>query len=384
MMGFFTAPKIAFGPGAIEQLAGMGIRRALLVVDPELARRSGSARVREELAKIDASVESFEGVEIPPNLAAVKAGAERAAHLRPDTIVALGAGSTIATAKGIWVAYARPDVPLGQVTPLQELDLRRTCRFVAIPSTGGSGTEAGWTVRLHAEGSSAIDLSSRELVADWALLDPAFSRTLPPRPTAEAGANALALALESLATEWGHPVSDALARAAVALILPALPRAVKHPDDLEPRAALLYAAAMAGIAAANSQVGVGEALAQAIGDEVRLPHGRLVAALLPYVVEFNYPVAREKYATLAPAVGSAAIQHRTSLAERLWGLWESVGLPRTLALAGANAEELRAKVTGIVQRASRTPSALGNPRIASPQELAQLLVAAIDGSPVTF
>lgn len=384
MMGFHTAPRIAFGPGAIEQLTGIGIRRALLVVDPAVAPGAPTARVREELAKVEASVEIFDHIAFPPGRAAVEAGAERAKGVRPDTIVALGGGSTIETAKGIWVAYARPDVPLDQVTPLHELDLRRTARFVAIPTTGGSGAEAAWTVRLRQDGGPAVDLSSRELVADWALLDPAFSVSLPPRPTAETSAEALSRALEALASEWSNPFSDAFARAAVASILPALPRAVKHPEDLEPRAALLYAASMAGIAAANAQLGVGEALAQAIGDDLLLPHGRLLAALLPYVVEFNHPVAREKYSSLAFAVGPGATQHRTGLSERLRSVWESVGLPKTLAQAGAPAEELRARAPAIVERAARTPAALGNPRVASKAELAQLLIAAIDGAPVGF
>ena len=384
MMGFFTSPKLAFGPGAIEQLTGLGVRRALLVVDPALARLAPAARVIEELAKVDARVETFDGVGIPPGRSNVEAGATRARAFRPDALVALGGGSTIDTAKGIWAAYARPELPLDHVTPLMDLGLRATAQFIAIPTTGGSGAEGSWTVRLRDPSGPPISMSSRELVADWALLDPAFSCTLPPRPTAEAGAIALSRALEALASEWSHPYSDAFARAALAAALPALPRAVKHPDDLDLRGALLHSAAMAGIASANSHVGVGEALAQAIGEAFPVPHGRLLAALLPYVAEFNHPVAREKYADLAPLLGMPPTLHRTSLSDRLRSAWDAAGLPRTLESAGVPGDELRAKVPGIVERAVRTPAALGNPRIASRDELARLLLAAIAGGPVTF
>ncbi|MCI4367836.1 MAG: iron-containing alcohol dehydrogenase [Thermoplasmata archaeon] len=385
MMGFFTAPRVAFGPGATGQLTGLGIQRALVVADPAIVSGDPLHRVLEELGKVDATIEVFEAVLRGAPLSSVEAGVVRARSFRPDTIIAVGGGSAIDTAKGVWVGFASPETPLGEITPLLELDLRRTTRMIAVPTTGGSGAEATWTVRFRSDdGTAGVEMSSRELVADWALLDPSFTLSLPPKATAEAGAELIGLALEALASEWANPFSDALARSAIAASLPALPRAVRHPDNVDARSTLLHSATMAGMAAANSQVGVAQALAQSLGDVFPIPYGRLVAALLPYVLEFNHPVARERYSTLGPSLGSAATQHRTSLSERVRAAWEPSGLPRTLAAAGIPAEELRAKLPVVVDRAARTPAALGNPRVPSREELTRLVTAALEGSAVDF
>ncbi len=384
MSGFFTAPQIAWGPGAIEQLSGLGARRALVIVDPTLAQRDVQRRVVEELEKSDCVVEVTRDVTIEPTIASLQPLEERARAVRPDWIVALGGGSTIDSAKGAWVRLARPEVPLEAVTPLVDLSLRAVARFVAIPTTSGSGSEATWVAHLRRADGRIIEVGARELMPDWALLDPAFARTMPAALTAETGADLLAHALESIASEWSNPFSEALARQAIALALPALPRAARNPSEMEPREALHSAATLAGLAVANAEAGVTHALAHALGSLFPVGHGRLVAALLPYTVEFNYPAAREKYLALAPVLGPAAVQSRSALSERLRALWDTLGLPRTLVAAGLDRGSLTEHRTTLIERAQASPALVANPRVPSGEELGRLLEAAASGQSVGF
>ncbi len=384
MSGFFTAPQVGWGPGAIEQLSGLGARRALLVVDPTLARRDVQRRIVEELAKSDTVVEVTTEVTVEPTIRSIDPGAEAARRYRPDWIVAVGGGSTIDTAKGIWVRYARPDLPLESVTPLVELSLRTVARLVAIPTTSGSGSEATWVAHLRDEAGRLLEVGTREMMPDWALLDPALAATMPPALTAETGADLLAHAFEAIASEWSNPFGNALATQAIALALPALPRAVRTGSDLDSRESLHSAATLAGLATGNAQLGVAHALAHALGGLFPIPHARLTAALLPYAVEFNFPAARDKYSTLGPVVGPAAVQNRSALTERLRALWGTVGLPMTLAKAGVPEPELSRRRSEVVERARASPALVSNPRVPSAEELGRLLDAAMAGTAVGF
>jgi len=207
---------------------------------------------------------------------------------------------------------------------------------------------------------------------------------MPPAVTADATAEFVGLALESCVSEWSNPFSDALARDALACALRGFPTVMKHPEDPDAREALHYAATMAGLAASNAQLGAAHALAVALGPESRASYGRLVGVLLPYVTEFNYPSAREKYALLAPIFGPGAGKDRSAISERLRALWTSAGIPRTLREAGVPAEVLSEGRTRVVARARAATSTVANPRVPSEAEYDKLLEVAGDGGPVLF
>ena len=383
MWGFFTTPSIAFGPGALQQLSGLGAHRAVLVLDPALGGHPATQRTLEELGKSGTTTDSVPVPAGEPTIESVESLVPRLKSFAPDWIVAIGGGSAIDTAKGLWVRYARPELELGALTPLVELSLRSRARFVAVPTTVGSGSEATGLAHFRTADHRFVEVSSRELVPDWAIVDPAFLSTLPPRIAAETAADAIAHALEAAVSEWASPYSDAHAREALSVALPLIGRVPKHWDDPDLRASLAHAATSAGLAASNSQVGVGHALAHALSTEFPLPHGRLVAALMPYVAEFNYPSARDKYTGLAPVLG-VGVTHRSSVAERLRAIGDPAGLPRTLADAGITEPALMSRIDLVVTRAGSSPGAVANPRVPSPAELRELLLAAVRGSPVTF
>jgi alcohol dehydrogenase class IV len=385
MQGVFTAPRIVSGAGAIEALSGFGARRPLVVVDPAIARSTGAKRVVEELEKPDGTVATtISDVSIEPSLADVERAVAAVRSAGPDLIVALGGGSTIDSAKALWVRYVRPEVPLEAITPIVELGLRARASFVAIPTTSGSGSEATWTAELRAEDGRPVDVATRELVPDWALLDASLAVSAPASVRADAAADLLGHAVEALGSEWANAFSDAVGRDALATALTVLPKLAKHPEDEDGRAAIHHAATLAGLAASNAQVGVAHALARALGPSTGLAHGRLVGILLPYATEFNYPSARDRYARLSGPLGSPLAPNRSALAERLRTVLGALGIPRTLADAGVDRPRAESGRASAVARAARTPAAIANPRVPSEAELARLLDAAWTGAAVDF
>jgi alcohol dehydrogenase class IV len=385
VQGVFSAPRIVSGAGAIEALSGFGAHRPLVVVDPAIAKSTGPKRIAEELEKPDgAVVTTFSDVAIEPTVADVERGVAAVRSAAPDLIVAVGGGSTIDTAKALWVRYVRPEVALESITPLVELGLRSRAMFVAVPTTSGSGSEATWTAELRADDGRPVDVATRELVPDWALLDASLAGSAPPAARADAAADLLGHAIEALGSEWANAFSDAAGRDALATALTVLPKLAKRPDDDDARGALHHAATLAGLAASNAQVGVAHALARALGPSTGLSHGRLVGILLPYATEFNYPSARDRYARLLGPLGPPLASNRSALAERLRATLGPLGIPRTLADAGTDRLRADGGRAAAIAHAARTPAAIANPRVPSEDELGMLLDAAWTGAPVTF
>lgn len=384
MTGFFTAPQVGWGAGAVEQLSGLGARKAFLIVDPSVAQRDGHRRILEEFEKSNTVTEVSTAVEIEPTVASIEPVAQQLRTARPDWIVAVGGGSAIDTAKAAWARYARPDLDLESLSPLVDLAPRSVAKFVAFPTTAGSGSEATWVVHLRQSDGRIAEIGARELTPDWALLDPTLSLSQPPPVSAETAGDLLTHGLESLVSEWSNSVTDALARESAAAALVALPRVVRHPDDVETRERLQLAATMAGIAAANAQTGLAHALAHAIGGVVRLPHARLASTILPFVIEFNFPSAREKYGTLGQLAGPGAAQNRSTLPEKIRSLWDQASLPRSLTAAGVPVDRLNSEMDRLVAWTRSSPSFGANPRIPSAEEIRRLLACAAEGRPVDF
>jgi alcohol dehydrogenase class IV len=120
-------------------------------------------------------------------------------------------------------------------------------------------------------------------------------------------------------------------------------------------------------------------LAHALGGVVRRPHGRLVAALLPAVIEFNFPAIRDRLGLLGGPLGVGAGQGRTTLADRVRELWATLGLPTTLVGAGVTNDLLAEHLDRIVAETLAAPGALSNPRVASAEEARELLLTASGG-----
>lgn len=383
MIGFFQSPPVAYGPGAFEHVHALGIRRALLVLDPQVGARKLEMRLAEELGKGGTEVERLVLPKGEPSFSSVESALDAIRSAAPDWIVAVGGGSTLDAARALWVRYENPELPLPSLSPLTEVGLRRKARFLAVPSTSGSGGEAGWSLHLRDGEGRLRELSSRELIADWVLLDPALPARMPPSLTAECGVDAVAHALEALVSEWRTPFSDALAREALRRFVPGLPAVAKHPEDIELRGSLHVASFLAGGAIANAQAGLGHALAHAVGPIFALPHARAVACLLPAVVEFNFPAARELYETLAEVLGPAAVQNRASLGSRLRAFLDAVGLPARGGF-GIDPKSFEEGLPRAVAWAHGSSGIVANPRVPSPAELERILRAVHEGRPVDF
>jgi alcohol dehydrogenase class IV len=378
MSGFFSAPRIAWGPGAIEQLGSLGARRVLVVADPAVARGTGHRRVLEELAKSPTSVETIDARVDPDRTDAVIELGARVRDTGVDGLIGLGGGRTLDAVKAARALATRPEL-LGAsgAPPLLDLPEGLAPRLVAIPTTSGSGSDASWTCDLWTGEGAPIELAHRALVPDWSLVDPQFPASLPAEQRLDGALETVALAAEAYLSAWANPFSDALALDSLATVLERLPHALRWSDDPEASAALHYAATAAGLAASNSQRGLAHALARALQPTTGLAYGRLLGILLPVVLDFDHPGARERLERIAAAMPPGPENARLPLVQRVRRLEELFRFPTNLTAAGVPADRVEADRAAIVTRTLRSPAALANPRVPSDDEVRSLLATAL-------
>jgi alcohol dehydrogenase class IV len=378
MAGFFTAPRFAWGPGAVEQLSGIEVARALVAVDPAVARADGHRRVVEELAKTDAAVEVVVLDAAPDHEAAVRALAERLGQIGADTLVAVGGGRAIDAAKGARLLAARPTTTLGALPPVLELAEPGPVRLIAVPTTSGSGAEASGTADLWDAAGRPVEPTHRALAPAWALVDAAMARGLPTERIVDGALESAALAIEAYVSAWTNPFSDALARDAATTVVRRLPSALRWADDAGARADLHYAASRAGLAVANAQRGLAHALARALEPATDLPYGRLLGIALPFVLEFDHPSARERLEELARTVAVPDETGRIAVVPwplKLRRLYDLVRFPADLAAAGVPRARVDDGLPRIVERTLGSPAVLANPRVPSAADVAAIVRA---------
>jgi acetaldehyde dehydrogenase / alcohol dehydrogenase len=388
---WFRAPSATFfNAGALSALREAGAARVLLVTDADTEARGVADEARRLLAP--AAVRVFSGVEPEPGEAAVRAGAAQLDAIEADLVVALGGGSVIDAAKAMRLLAEHPEVTIRELA-LPFLDPRkRVARFpqdphrvrlIAVPTTAGTGSEVSPAAVLTVEGAK-VTLVDYSLVPDQAVVDPRLTLSMPPTLTADTGVDALTHALEAYVSIFASPYSDALCLQAVRLILDGLPRAFANGGDLAGRTQVANGATIAGLAFSNAFVGVNHALAHAVGARFGIAHGRANALFLPHVLRYNSAVPSkfmpapgygayvvpEKYAEMGRVLDLAG---RDGLFERVDRLLEQLGMPPTIAAAGADEAAYRAAMPDLAMAAFGDLSLRTNPRMPLVAELQALL-----------
>ena len=376
-MWFFRAPTIVFGEEALSYLSSLPIRKALIVTDRHLLTTELPEKVRQALPSGAASL-VLGDVGEEPDLDEMTPRLEEVRRFEPDWILGLGGGSSIDTAKILFVLYERPDLTVYDATPLQALGLRRKSRLLAIPTTSGTGSECTWAAVLsEKQEKRKHELASPEIIPDYAILDPDMVVGLPLEQTRNTAVDAITHAIEGYVSTWRNPYSDAMSEKALEMILGNLLTVVKNPGDKAARNAVHIGASMAGLSFSNSQIGLAHALGHALGARYKTPHGKAVGIFLPLVIDFNTSVCAERFDrlnSLVPAPIRAA-----SLSQSIMKLFRAMGQDATVAATGVKRQEYFDGIEELVSTAAESTGMVTNPRDSGSSELRELLTRAYSG-----
>lgn len=345
---FNTVPRIISGDGSALQLAQqcelLNISRPLLVTDPGLIAIGLVQPLHKALSDAGFNPVLFDQVKEDPPEAVVLAAAELGKAEKVDGVIAVGGGSSMDVAKVVAVLMSGNQ----SLSELYGVDQVRGARLpmILVPTTAGTGSEVTPVAVITTGETTKAGVSSTVLLPDVAVLDAELTLGLPPAITAMTGVDAMVHAIEAYTSQHKkNPVSDNLARSALALLSRNIRTAVLEGGNREARANMLLGATLAGQAFANAPVGAVHALAYPLGGHYHIPHGLSNSLVLPSVLEFNTAKASYLYAELAeivvgePVSGSDEAK-TTALIGALRSLIEDVALPATLSDAGVKESDL--------------------------------------------
>lgn len=301
---FQNSTKILSGKSALEnityELKGLGVSKPILLSDKVL-EKIGSLQI-----VIDAMVSTgmepgmiFTDIPADSSVAVVNQIGEKYKEGGCDSIVAVGGGSVIDTAKGVEMLISQNVKDLLDLQGSESMTRGNHVPFIAVPTTSGTGSEMTLVAVIkNIEKSVKMEFISNYLLPDAAVLDPRMTETLPPKTTASTGYDALCHAVEAFSCNQKNPLSDAYAVAAIKLIAENLEDAVKDGKNKKARLAMSNASTMAGAAFSNSMVGMVHAIGHALGGVCKVPHGDAMTILLPYCMLYNYKKVGDIYGEL--------------------------------------------------------------------------------------
>jgi alcohol dehydrogenase len=298
---FQSRTRVLFGIGAMESLGPLarsqGFKRTLLVADRGMILAGYVARASELLQREEIEVFAFHDFETNPDSLMIEQGRRFAAPLKVDSIIGLGGGSSLDTAKGInfllacggrMENYKGYGKATGPMLPM-----------IGIPTTAGTGSEAqSYALISDAQTHEKMACGAVGAAFRVVVLDPQLTLSQPPSVTAHAGFDAIAHAVETFVTTQRSAISDLFSREAWRLLEVNYERVLHEPQDLSARGAMQLGAYFAGMAIEHSMLGATHACANPLTTRYGITHGLSIALLLPTVVRWNGSLVGERYAEL--------------------------------------------------------------------------------------
>lgn len=411
-MQWFKVPnKIYFEAGSTSYLAKMpNISKAFIVTDPAMTQLGYVDKVLYQLRKREEYVhcEIFDQVEPDPSLETIMKGVDSMNKFQPDVIIALGGGSAIDAAKGMWLFYENPEADFKNMS-LKFLDIRKRAykfpsmgkkaKLVAIPTTSGTGSEVtSFAVISDKKENKKYPLADYELTPDVAIVDPEFVMSVPKGSTAFTGMDVLTHAYEAYVSILASDYTDALAIHAIEMVLtylkPSYTEGAKNPVAREK---MHNASTIAGMAFTNAFLGINHSLAHKLGGEFHIPHGCANAILLPHVVRYNgvanptkftsWPkyesyIVGDKMFALAKKLGWNPKDNDDAVekfAQMVEDFNEYLNIPMTIKDYGIDEKEFLAKVDELSDLAFGDQCTTANPRLPLVKELREIYLNAYYG-----
>ncbi|MES2150042.1 MAG: iron-containing alcohol dehydrogenase [Pseudomonadota bacterium] len=346
---FTTVTQLISEAGAARQLGKHiasrfpKVRRALLVTDPGFLNTGLVEAPAHSLEQHNIQVMIYSDVVADPPENIVLKAVEFARNNDVDLIIGLGGGSSMDVAKLIAV-LAKSDQAIAQIYGIGNVTGDRL-PLVQIPTTAGTGSEVTNIAIVTTGATTKMGVVASPLYADLAILDAELTLGLPPMVTAATGIDAMVHAIEAFTSKHKkNPISDMLARQALALLAPNLLTACENGSNLKARQAMLLGACFAGQAFSNAPVAAVHALAYPIGGIFHVPHGLSNSLVLPHVLRFNLPEAMAHYAELAgiiaPHVGGSTEARAEALIVAMQQIAKITGIETTLQQVGIQESDL--------------------------------------------
>ena len=373
-------PRILqIGDGASQEagniLNSLECQRPLIVTDSMMVQLGYVARLQESLEGASIVSDIFQDTVPEPTVSSIQAGVDRVRDGNYDSIIAIGGGSPIDSAKAIAILGKYGGVMRDYKFPrvVNEPGLP----IIAIPTTAGTGSECTKVTIITDETNDEKMLCvGVGFMPTAALVDYSLTLSLPARTTADTGIDALTHAMEAYVSKKASLYSDSQAIAAMKLLAPNLRKAFHDGSDQKAREEMMLGATLAGVAFSNASVALVHGMSRPIGAFYHVPHGLSNAMLLPMVTEFSIPAAPERYADCARAMGVASHSDSDELAnsklmDELYAINKELQVPSPEQF-GIDRDHFFNNLPVMAEQALASGSPGNNPRVPSADEIIEI------------
>jgi len=365
------------GPGAIEnivpEIQNRGLKKALVVTDPDLIRFGVSQKVTKKLDEAGVAYEVFDRVKANPTIANVKDGVAVFEKAGADVLVAIGGGSAIDTAKAVGIIAANPDHADVRSLEGAVQTKNKSVPILAVSTTAGTAAEVtiNYVITDEEKHRKFVCVDPHDIPV-VAVVDPDMQSSMPKGLTAATGMDALTHAIEGYITKGAWELTDAIHLKAIEIISRSLRSAVA--GEAKGREDMALGQYVAGMGFSNVGLGIVHSMAHPLGAVYDTPHGVANAIILPTVMEYNAPATGEKYREIARAMGVEGVdamsqeEYRKAAVDAVRTLSKDVGIPAKLTDVGVKAED----IPFLSESALADACTPGNPRETNTEEIAAL------------
>ena len=399
-MWFFNSPNIVYGEDALDFIENITGSKCFIISDENVQKLSYLKVLTDKLEKWGRSFNLFTEVEPDPKEEMVLKAKQSCLKFKPDLIIALGGGSVIDTAKGVWAMYEYPEFGIDDLHIFNSslYELGKKAKLIAIPTTSGTGADATYAAVISRYNDGVwqkLIQAHRGLVPTYSILDPLFPMGMPSSLTIDTGMDVLAHAMEAMVANGRNEFSNALATKAIELVFKYLPFVYKDGKNKEARDYLHQAATMAGLAFGNANVHIGHTTGHCLGAVFQTPHGRCVGLMLKYVTQYclnnpnKYDQSIEIYAKLAKQLGWVKWEEDDKTAsylviKKVKELNKELGFPEKIQDLGISKEDLDQNLDTLVNLCFQDASGSMCPRLPSKEDFKNIYRYAFEGKDIDF
>lgn len=410
MLWFKVPPKVYFKRGAtdlaLRELKGK--KRAFIVTDRYLFNSGTVYNVTKVLEEVGVDYQIFFDVKPDPTISTINDALQMVRTYEPDVIIALGGGSPIDAAKIVWLMYEQPDTVFDDIA-MRFMDIRkRICDIpdlgqkaimVAIPTTSGTGSEVTpFAVITDDKTHLKYPIADYALTPNMAIIDPNFVDSMPAGLCAASGIDALTHAIEAYVSALATNFTNSPSLEATKLVFRYLPRSYKNgKEDPTAREKMHYASTLAGMAFANSFLGLCHSMAHKLGAAFNIPHGVANALLICQIIKYNatdcprkqcifpqykFPNAKAKYGQIADELnlgGNTDDEKVDLLIQTITKLKKDINLPLSIKDMGIAEKDFMARLETLVEEAFDDQCTGANPAYPLMEEIKKIYIDAYKG-----
>lgn len=363
------------GKGAINEIPSIarskGFNHVFVCSDPDLVKFGVTAKVTDLLEKEGIPFTIYSGIKPNPTIENVKDGVEAFKACGADSIITIGGGSSMDTAKAIGIIITNPEFSdvrsLEGVAPTKN----HAVPTIAVPTTAGTAAEVTINyVITDIEKERKFVCVDEHDIPEYAIVDPDMMSSMPKGLTAATGMDALTHAIEGYTTKAAWEMTDMFHLEAIKLIAKHLRGAVLNtPEDREGMALAQY---IAGMGFSNVGLGIAHSIAHTLGAHYDTPHGVACAMMLPIVMEYNQEFTGDKYREIARAMGVAGVDDMTQDEYRKAAIDAVKQLSADVGIPAVNEKVKEEDLDQLAADAFADACCPGNPRDTNVEELKTL------------